>query len=53
MSSYCYAWCQTDIQGNYYWEVLNTCPSGCQCRPDLQVVCNETNLGRHTIQCEY
>jgi hypothetical protein len=52
-SSYCYAWCQTDGQGNYYWEVLDTCPSGCQCRPDWYLVCDEANLGRHTPPCDY
>jgi hypothetical protein len=53
MSWYCYASCQTDGEGNYYWLIFEPCPSGCQCRPDLHLVCDEWNLGGHTVLCDY
>jgi hypothetical protein len=53
MLLYCSAVCTDDGHGNFYWIVDFPCPSGCQCRPDLYLFCNETNLGRHTFFCEY
>jgi hypothetical protein len=50
---YCSAVCQTDGYGNFYWVVDFPCPGGCQCRPDWHLVCDESNLGRHTLLCDY
>jgi hypothetical protein len=52
-SLYCVASCQDDGQGNYYWQVLEPCPSGCHCRPDWYLICDETNPGQHAIQCDF
>ena len=50
---YCYASCQTDGQGNYYWDIFGPCPTGCQCRPDLYFMCHEWSVGWHIILCDY
>jgi hypothetical protein len=31
--------------------VIYPCPDGCQCRPDMYMICDETNLGTHSFLC--